>query len=61
MPNKYSVYSGDFPCHSCKSVSKNLRFYSETKTATWMCSEGHLTSVSFVNQKKSKRDYERKI
>jgi hypothetical protein len=61
MPNKYSVYSGEFPCHTCKSVSKNLRFYSDTKIATWLCDQNHLTSVSFDPKKKTKKDYERKV
>lgn len=61
MASKYTVYSGDFPCHTCKVVSKSLRLYSETKEATWMCNDGHLTSVSFSAKKKTKKDYERKI
>jgi hypothetical protein len=61
MASKYNLYSGEFPCHTCKIVSKSLRFYSETKEATWMCSEGHLTSVSFAAKKKTKKDYDRTI
>lgn len=56
MP-KYTVYEGKFICHTCKSEVKTLRLYPETKEATWMCKEKHLSKVSFA--KKKKRDYER--
>jgi len=57
---KYTVYSGHFPCHTCKEVIKSLRLYVETKELTWMCSEKHLSTVS-LNTKKTKKDYDRKI
>jgi len=53
----YSVYNGTFICHECKAEVKSLRLYAETKTATWMCSEKHISKVSFST--KRKRDYER--
>lgn len=56
MP-KYTVYEGKFICHTCKGEVKTLRLYAETKEATWMCKEKHLSKVSFA--KKKKRDYER--
>jgi hypothetical protein len=34
-----------------------LRLYAETKEATWMCKEKHLSKVSFAKRKK--KDYER--
>ncbi len=55
---KYSIYSGQFPCHTCKKMVTSLRSYPETKELTWMCSDKHLSRVS-LNTKKSKRDYER--
>lgn len=61
MPNKYSVYQGNFPCHTCQQVVTSLRFYSEDKLATWLCSDNHMTQVSFEINKKTKKDYEREI
>jgi hypothetical protein len=54
---KYSIYHGEFPCHTCKVVVKTLRSYSETKELTWMCPDKHMSTVS-LNTKKSKRDYD---
>lgn len=61
MASKYSIYHGKFPCHTCQEQTSTLRFYAETKTATWMCSKKHLTEVSFDAKKKTKKDYEREI
>lgn len=55
----YTVYSGNFTCHTCKMDVQTLRLYAETKEATWMCKEKHLSRVSFAKRKK--RDYEREI
>ena len=54
---KYTVYSGKFFCHVCKEEVTSIRFYGETKEATWMCPEKHLSSVKLY-VKKSKKDYE---
>ena len=53
----YTVYSGSFICKTCKATVGTLRLYAETKTATWMCKDKHITSVGFGKKKKS--DYER--
>lgn len=53
----YTVYNGQFLCHTCKTEVKTLRLYPDTKIATWMCKDKHLTSVSFNKRKKS--DFER--
>lgn len=53
----YSVYPGKFVCHTCKAIVPTLRLYPETKTATWMCAEKHISKVSFLT--KRKKDYER--
>lgn len=53
----YTVYSGKFLCQTCKVEVMTLRLYADTKTATWMCKEKHLSTVSFAT--KRKRDYER--
>ncbi len=55
----YTVYQGKFICHTCKMTVNTLRLYAETKEATWMCKEKHLSSVSFAKRKK--RDYEREV
>jgi hypothetical protein len=52
--SKYSVYTGKFPCHTCKEVVSSLRLYSDTKTVTWMCSEKHMSEVLLVANKRKK-------
>lgn len=54
MASKYNVHPGKFPCHTCKEEVKSLRHYLETKELTWMCSKGHMTSVSLDVKKKKK-------
>ena len=56
MPS-YTVYHGKFPCHQCRQEVTSLRLYAETKEATWMCKDKHISKVSFG--KKKKKDYER--
>lgn len=51
----YTVYPGKFICHTCKATVPTLRLYAETKEATWMCKEKHLSKVSFA--KKKKKDF----
>ena len=53
---KYTVYHGEFPCHTCKEVVVSLRCYSDTKELTWMCKSKHISTVQLI---KKKRDYER--
>jgi hypothetical protein len=53
----YTVYTGKFFCQECNIEVKSLRLYAETKTATWMCPEKHISKVSFMT--KRKKDYER--
>ena len=55
--SKYTVYSGKFPCHTCKEEVISLRLYSADKNLTWLCSQGHMSTVSLVAKKK--KDYER--
>lgn len=54
---KYSIYTGTFPCHTCKTEVKTVRLYPKEKMITWMCSEKHLSEVS-LETKKNKKDYE---
>jgi hypothetical protein len=53
----FTVYYGKFICHECKAEVKSLRLYPETKEATWMCKDKHLSRVGFGRKKK--KDYER--
>jgi hypothetical protein len=55
--SKYTVYNGKFPCHTCKDLVLSLRLYSETKEMTWMCKEGHMSTVN-LNTRRSKKDFE---
>lgn len=57
MPS-YTVYHGEFVCHTCKAEVKTLRLYAETKEMTWMCKDKHLSSVKFGKQKRKKDDRE---
>ena len=57
MPS-YTVYQGQFVCHTCKIEVKTLRLYAETKEMTWMCKDKHLSSVKFGKQKWKGNDRE---
>ena len=54
--SKFSVYEGQFPCHTCKEEVPTLRLWKDTLEVTWMCSQKHVSRAKFV---KTKRDYER--
>ena len=54
----YNVYHGKFVCHECRAEVKSLRLYAETKTATWMCQNKHLSTVKFGKQKYKGNDRE---
>ena len=54
----FTVYNGKFICHECKSNVRSLRLYPETKTATWMCPNKHLSTVKFGKQKYKGNDRE---
>ncbi len=49
----YTLYKGEWVCHTCKQIVPMLRCYAETKTLTWMCKEKHLTTVYLGKRKKS--------
>lgn len=53
----YTVYSGRFICQTCKTEVLTLRLYPDTKTATWMCKDKHVSTVGFGKKKRS--DFER--
>ena len=56
MPN-YTVYSGKFLCHTCKTEVITLRLYPIEKEMTWMCKDKHLSKVSLGKRKK--KDFDR--
>jgi hypothetical protein len=56
---RYSIYTGEFACHTCKEKVKSLRSYPDEKLLTWMCSQRHLSEVS-LSVKKKKSDYDGK-
>jgi len=53
---KFAVFQGKFPCHTCKEEVTSLRMWKESLELTWMCSKKHLSRASI---KKTKKDYER--
>jgi hypothetical protein len=53
---KFKVFNGAFPCHTCKEEVSNVRLWLDTANLTWMCSQKHLTKVPLILTKK---DYER--
>ncbi len=55
---KFSVYTGKFPCHTCKEEVTSLRLWKESLELTWMCTKKHLSKSQI---KMTKKDYERKI
>lgn len=56
--SNFTVYQGQFLCHTCKAEVKTLRLYAETKTMTWMCPAKHLSTVKFGKQKYKVNDRE---
>lgn len=55
---KYTIYHGEFPCHTCQETVKTIRSYPTEKLLTWMCGQNHLSEVQ-LNTKKKREDYER--
>ena len=55
--SKYTVYPGKFVCQSCKIEVTSLRLYPLTQEVTWMCKDGHTSTVS-LNRRKTKKDFE---
>jgi hypothetical protein len=53
----FTVFKGIFPCKECKEDVLSLRFWSDSGSATWMCSKKHISKVSLVPKKKKKADF----
>jgi len=56
--SKYTVYHGQFACHTCKIEVTSLRLYPETKEMTWVCKDKHLSKVNLGRRKKADFDRE---
>jgi hypothetical protein len=57
MSNKpFTVYKGLFNCQTCKVDVYSMRFWREQGTATWMCSEKHVSEVQLIYIKGMHRD-----
>mgnify|MGYP003350276988 FL=1 len=56
MSEKFKIFEGKFPCHTCKEEVLSLRLWLETADLTWMCSQKHMSKVKLL---KTKKDYER--
>jgi hypothetical protein len=54
VDSRFSIYSGKFPCHTCKEEVLSLRLWKQSLELTWMCSKKHLSKVLI---KKTKKDY----
>lgn len=57
--SKYNIVQGKFPCHTCKEEVPSLRHYVADSNLTWVCTQKHLSEVSLLKKKKTKKDYER--
>jgi len=55
--NRFTVYEGKFPCHTCKEEVTSIRLWKETLELTWMCPKKHLSKANMIMTRK---DYERK-
>jgi hypothetical protein len=53
----FTVYRGEFNCHTCKALVPTLRCYAEEQKLSWMCKDKHLTEV-FLGKRK-KKDFDR--
>lgn len=59
LSSRYTVYQGDFVCHTCKARVGTIRHYFDEQFLTWVCLEKHLSKVS-LNTRKNREHYERK-
>jgi hypothetical protein len=54
----FTVYNGQWTCHTCKAIVPTLRCYADEKMLSWMCKDKHLTKVYLGKRKKSDFDGE---
>ena len=55
--NRFKTFPGKWPCKKCDEVVTTLRLWLETGDATWMCSSKHISKVSLIPPKKTKKDF----
>lgn len=48
--SKFTVYSGKFTCHKCKSEVDKARFWKDTYDFTWMCSCKYVSKVNLYGK-----------
>ena len=58
MSEKFSIFSGKFPCKTCGEEVTSVRLWKESADLTWMCTSKHLSKVPIIMTRK---DFERKI
>ena len=49
---KFKIFEGTFPCHTCKEEVTSIRLWIETTDLTWMCSKKHISKVQLIKTKK---------
>lgn len=54
----FVTFPGSFLCKNCDENVKFLRLWRDTGDVTWMCSKKHISRVSMLAKKKTKKDYE---
>jgi hypothetical protein len=54
----FTVYPGQFICKTCDEVVKTMRYWKDTVSVSWMCSNKHISSVDILPP--SRKDHERK-
>jgi hypothetical protein len=54
----FTVYQGQWVCHTCKTIVPTLRCYADEKMLSWMCKDKHLTKVYLGRRKKKDFDGE---
>ncbi len=50
LMRKFSLYSGSFACHKCKSIVDKARFWKDTYDFTWMCECKYVSKVNLYGR-----------
>ncbi len=57
MSEKFTIFSGKFPCKTCGEEVTSIRLWKDSADLTWMCTNKHLSRVAIIMTRK---DFERK-
>ena len=57
MSEKFTIFSGKFPCKTCGEEVTSIRLWKDSADLTWMCTSKHLSRVPIIMTRK---DFERK-